>query len=198
MKHVRGAFVRPELHVIPVAPPHVLAFVEQVVEGVRPVRIDAERLEIELDEPRLGEPVVQIHDSQDNVGSVAGGLGEADRGGPAFNLVPKTGGNNFSGTYFGNLAGEWSQGDNVDDELKSFGIPTPAAIIRSWDTSFALSGPIKRDKVWFYSVARTFGAYTDIAGRFANANAGNPNLWEYVSDLSVTQRSAVRSVVAGM
>ena len=28
--------------------------------------------------------------------TVAGGLGEADRGGPAFNLVPKTGGNNFS------------------------------------------------------------------------------------------------------
>ena len=41
----------------------------------------------------------------------------------AFNLVPKTGGNTFSGTYFGNIAGEWSQGDNVDDELRSFGIP---------------------------------------------------------------------------
>ena len=55
--------------------------------------------------------------------TVAGGLGEADRGGPAFNLVPKTGGNTFAGTFFGNLAGKWSQGDNVDDELRSFGIP---------------------------------------------------------------------------
>ena len=129
--------------------------------------------------------------------TVAGGLGEADRGGPAFNLVPKTGGNNFSGTYFGNLAGKWSQGDNVDDELKSFGIPAPAAIIRSWDTSFALGGPIKRDKVWFYGVVRTFGAYTDIAGRFANANAGNPNRWDYVSDLAVTQRSASSRKISG-
>ena len=50
--------------------------------------------------------------------TVAGGLGEADRGGPAFNLIPKTGGNTFSGTYFGNIAGKWSQGDNVDDELQ--------------------------------------------------------------------------------
>ena len=57
--------------------------------------------------------------------TVAGGLGEADRGGPAFNLMPKTGGNNFAGTFFGNLAGEWSQGDNVDDELRAIGIPNP-------------------------------------------------------------------------
>ena len=50
--------------------------------------------------------------------TVAGGLGEADRGGPQFNIIPKTGGNTFSGTYFGNLAGSWSQSNNVDDELK--------------------------------------------------------------------------------
>ena len=112
--------------------------------------------------------------------TVAGGLGEADRGGPAFNLVPKTGGNNFNGTYFGNLAGKWSQGDNVDDELRSFGIPSAAAIIRSWDTSIAIGGPIMRDKVWFYGMARTFGSYNDIAGRFANANAGNATRWDYV------------------
>jgi hypothetical protein len=49
--------------------------------------------------------------------TVAGGLGEADRGGPAFNLIPKTGGNSFSGTYFGNIAGKWSQGDNIDDTI---------------------------------------------------------------------------------
>ena len=83
--------------------------------------------------------------------TVAGGLGEADRGGPQFNIVPKTGGNKFSGTYFGSLAGEWSQGNNVDDELKSFGIPAPTEIIKNWDTSFSMGGPIKRDKVWFYA-----------------------------------------------
>ena len=37
--------------------------------------------------------------------TVAGGLGEADRGGPQFNIVPKTGGNMFAGTFFANLAG---------------------------------------------------------------------------------------------
>jgi len=122
--------------------------------------------------------------------TVAGGLGEADRGGPAFNLVPKTGGNTYAGTFFGNIAGKWSQGDNVDDTLRSYGIPNPAAIIRSWDTSVSMGGPIKRDRVWFYGTTRTFGSYTDIAGRFANANAGNPLRWDYVVDQSIKQRSA--------
>ena len=49
--------------------------------------------------------------------TISGGLGEVDRGGPAFNLIPKTGGNTFSGTGFLSLAGKWSQGNNLDDEL---------------------------------------------------------------------------------
>ena len=53
--------------------------------------------------------------------TIAGGLAEVDRGGPAFNMIPKTGGNTFSGFYFGSLAGEWAQGSNIDDELRSFG-----------------------------------------------------------------------------
>ena len=129
--------------------------------------------------------------------TVSGGLGEADRGGPAFNLVPKTGGNTFAGTYFGNIAGEWSQSDNVDDELRAIGIPSPTKIIRSWDTSFSLGGPIMRDKVWFYATTRTFGNYTDIAGRFGNLNAGDPNRWDYVADPSITQRSAQSRKIVG-
>ncbi|HET7155077.1 MAG TPA: carboxypeptidase-like regulatory domain-containing protein, partial [Hyphomicrobiaceae bacterium] len=82
--------------------------------------------------------------------TVAGGLGEADRGGPQFNLVPKTGGNTFSGTIFGSTAGQWSQGDNLDDGLRAFGITELPAIIKNWDTSLAMGGPIKRDRLWFF------------------------------------------------
>jgi hypothetical protein len=130
--------------------------------------------------------------------TVAGGLGEADRGGPAFNLVPKTGGNTFSGTYFGSIAGKWSQGDNVDDQLRSFGIPAPATIIRSWDTSFAMGGPIVKDRLWFYGTTRAIGAYTDIAGRFGNLNAGDPSRWDYIVDQSIKQRSATSRKIGGV
>ena len=130
--------------------------------------------------------------------TVAGGLGEADRGGPQFNIIPKTGGNTFAGSYFGNLAGAWSQSNNVDDELRSFGIPRPTKIIRNWDTSFSLGGPIKRDRVWFYATTRTIGEYTDIAGRFGNLNAGNPTNWAYVVDPSIKSRTVgSRKTLAG-
>src|SRR5262245_17103559 len=133
--------------------------------------------------------------------TVAGGLGEADRGGPQFNIVPKTGGNTFNGTYFGSLAGEWSQGNNVDDTLKSYGIPDPTKIIKNWDTSVALGGPIMRDRIWFYGVARTLGEYSDIAGRFGNLNAGlntgAPGDWAYVVDPSIKSRTAGSRKVGG-
>ena len=44
--------------------------------------------------------------------TVGGATGEADRGAPSINLVPKSGGNTFSGTVFGNTAGSWSQGSH--------------------------------------------------------------------------------------
>ena len=39
---------------------------------------------------------------------VGGGLGETDTGGPIMNIVPRSGGNTFSGTAFTSIAGDWS------------------------------------------------------------------------------------------
>ena len=129
--------------------------------------------------------------------TVTGGLGEVDRGGPQFNIIPKTGGNSFSGTYFGSYAGDWSQGDNLDDELRAFGIGDVPAIIKNWDTSFALGGPIVRDRLWFFANVRTFGAHTDLAGLYDNGAAGDPNRWDYQEDRSVRQRSAEDKKIGG-
>jgi hypothetical protein len=122
--------------------------------------------------------------------TIAGGLAEVDRGGPAFNMIPKTGGNTFSGFYFGSLAGEWSQGSNIDAELESFGFVDQAALIRNWDTNFAFSGPILRDKIWFFANARTIGTYQDSPNRYGNLNASSPNLWTYARDTSVKVRNS--------
>jgi hypothetical protein len=129
--------------------------------------------------------------------TVAGGFGEADRGGPQFNIVPRTGGNTFSGNYFGSIAGKWSQGTNLDDELRSYGILDPPEIIKSWDTSFAMGGPIKRDRIWFYAVTRTMGAYSGILGFYANQNAGDVAKWTYVPDRNVQERNAASQKIGG-
>src|SRR5215470_11536836 len=89
--------------------------------------------------------------------TIAGGLGETDRGGPAFNLVPKTGGNKFSGTGFLSTAGKWSQGDNLTDQLRSYGITNVPALVKNWDTNIAVGGPILKDRLWFFNNVRSYG-----------------------------------------
>jgi len=121
--------------------------------------------------------------------TVAGGMGEVDRGGPAFNIIPKTGGNNFNGTAFLSTAGKWSQGSNLDDELRSAGL-TAIGLIKNWDTNLSVGGPIKRDRLWFFNNLRSYGTHQEIPGLFANANALDPSKWSYVKDPNVKARSA--------
>jgi hypothetical protein len=122
--------------------------------------------------------------------AVSGGLGDADIGGPAINLVPRTGGNNFSGNVFFNNAGEWSQGSNVDDRLRAIGINESPALIKSWDASFSMGGPIVRDRLWFYGTVRSFGNQTANVNLYRNLNEGNASQWSYIPDLAVPSRQA--------
>src|SRR5687768_2887994 len=130
--------------------------------------------------------------------TIAGGLAEVDRGGPAFNMIPRTGGNTFTGTYFANYAGDWSQGSNIDDRLRGLGFTDNAALIKSWDTNFALGGPIFRDHVWFYGNVRSDGTYQDVPRVFANANAGDPTKWTYAADPGIKVRSAASNFITGV
>jgi len=136
-----------------------------------------------------------IGESQEIQVTVAGGLGETDRGGPAFNLVPKTGGNKFSGTGFLSTAGKWSQGDNLTDQLKSFGLTSVPALDKNWDTNIAVGGPIFKDRLWFFNNVRSYGTHQEIPGLYANKNAGDPNAWTYVKDTSVPGRSAAAKMI---
>jgi len=126
--------------------------------------------------------------------TIAGGLGETDRGGPAFNLIPKTGGNKFSGTGFLSTAGAWSQGDNLNDTLKSYGLNIPT-LRKNWDTNFALGGPIVKDRLWFFNNFRSYGSHQDVAGLFGNKNAGDATKWYYQRDDSLAGRAAAAKMI---
>ena len=122
--------------------------------------------------------------------NISGGLGEAEKGGIYLNVVPKSGGNTFKGEAFASGAGSWSQGSNLDDTLRSFGIQNPPTIHNNYDASGAFGGPIRKDRLWFYGTVRYFGQAQDIPGAYANANAGNPNAWTYVANQAITNRNA--------
>jgi hypothetical protein len=130
--------------------------------------------------------------------TISGGLGETERGGPQFNMVPREGGNSFSGSFFFSNAGKWSQGDNLDDELRAFGINEVPAIIKNWDTNFAMGGPIVRDRLWFFGNVRSFGSHNDLAGLYGNVVAGDPTRWDYVLDPNLKSRSANDKKIAGI
>ena len=59
--------------------------------------------------------IMDVPNSQEMNLTLSGGLGEAEVGGTNVNIIPKTGGNTFAGTFFGSTAGSWSQGSNLDD-----------------------------------------------------------------------------------
>ena len=130
--------------------------------------------------------------------TIAGGLGETDRGGPAFNMIPRTGGNSFSGTYFLSYAGEWAQSSNLDDRLRGFGINEVPGLIKNYDTNFALGGPIARDRLWFFANARMFGSQSDVPGLYGNRNAGNPNAFTYAQDTSLKSRNANSKMIGAI
>ena len=120
--------------------------------------------------------------------TVSGGMGESDTGGPVMNLVPRAGGNQFRGTAFYNLAGDWSRGDNVSDEQRAAGITETPGIIKAYDGSVSYGGPIKRDRLWFYGSIRQLNTETAVEGIVANANAGNLARWDWARDDSLPAR----------
>ena len=130
--------------------------------------------------------------------TVAGGLGETDIGGPVFNIVPRSGGNTFAGQAFMNTAGSWSRGNNLNDELRAIGITETPGIIKSYDGSVSLGGPIVRDRLWFYGSYRKLNTETAVVGIVGNANAFDLSRWDWVRDDSVTARQSVgRSMYIG-
>jgi hypothetical protein len=121
---------------------------------------------------------------------VSGGLGEAENGEPRINLVPQSGGNTFRGQGFYSGAGKWSAGNNITPELEAQRITAPPIILKLWDVSGSVSGPVLRDKLWFFGNARQYGNYQTVEGVIGNLYAGDATRWEYAPDASIQARTA--------
>jgi carboxypeptidase family protein len=116
--------------------------------------------------------------------TTAGSLGEVESGGPVMNIVPRSGGNTFSGNFNFAWANDALQGSNFTDELKAAGVAAPNELIKSYDLSGAVGGPIQQDRLWFFTTARAQGSSSYITNMYYNLNAGDPNAWLYVPDYS--------------
>jgi hypothetical protein len=105
----------------------------------------------------------------------SGGLGEAEVGGPAINVVPKTGGNTLKGSAYGAYVGSGMVSSNYTDALKAAGLASPLQILKLWDANAGVGGPIRKDRVWFFANYRDEGAWATIPGIFAG------NQWQNIT-----------------
>src|SRR6185503_18112728 len=144
-----------------------------------------------------GGYVADVANAQEVNVQISGALGESETGGASINIVPRTGGNKFAGNYFmtytqgpygtdgllrdgGFLTGGWFSENN--GKFPEIGQPRPDGkrtnaypLIRDYDTSGAFGGPIKRDRLWFFSRARAWqkDSWSRQTERiWDNANAG--------------------------
>jgi len=125
-----------------------------------------------------------IGNAQEVTMLTSGGLGEFETAGLTMNIVPKQGGNRFSGLAFVSGFSEGMQSDNFTPELQARGATQPTPVTRVYDVNTSAGGPILVDRLWYYFTFRVQGQRQNTQNVFYNLNAGNPNAWTYVPDLS--------------
>ena len=118
-----------------------------------------------------------VSGAQEVVLSTSGGLGEAETAGVILNVIPRDGGNNFSGQFSASGANGAMQGSNYTQSLKDQGLKTPSELLSVYDVNPMGGGRIVRDKLWFYLTYRQTGGERTVPGMWINKNAGNPNAW---------------------
>ena len=94
---------------------------------------------------------------------------EVSAAGVHINLIPREGGNAFSGSGFVGYTGSSFQSNNLTPELQQKGLRQGDAADYVYDVNAAAGGPIKRDRLWF------FGSYRDIANANVIANSFYPD-----------------------
>ena len=95
--------------------------------------------------------------------------------------MPKSGGNKYSGLLFVSGTSSGLSGSNLTQRVKDLGFQTDAKVKNTYDINPAFGGPIKQDKLWFFTSTRFFG-YQNYTGMLGNRNAGIDNVWTFVPD----------------
>jgi hypothetical protein len=142
--------------------------------------VDGLSLGASLNGTGVSYTVADVGNAAEIVFTTAGQLGESEVGGPSMNLVPRQGGNRFSGLFFVNGANDSFASTNYTPELKAAGLPAPVNLLKIWDVNAGIGGPILHDRLWFFSAARYQGN-RKTAPINLNANADDPTKWTYVS-----------------
>jgi len=101
---------------------------------------------------------------------------DVSAGGPHLNLIPREGGNVFSGATYVGYTGSAFQSDNLSQSLIDRGLKTPDSVDLIYDVNVSVGGPIKRDKLWFFASHRNVGNNNIVANSFYPD--GSPGIYD--------------------
>lgn len=91
---------------------------------------------------------------------------ETMTGGVRANMIPKEGGNSFSGSFFTTYTNADLQSDNTSQELIDAGLPEAAELTELRDLNLSAGGPVRADRLWWYASVRFEGAEKEQPGSF--------------------------------
>ncbi len=140
--------------------------------------------------------------SQEVSYETTGAGADVSAGGVRVNMIPREGGNRFSGAFFSAWSdGAW-QGDNLSDDLKAQGLTAVDKIDKIYDFNLSIGGPVKQDKLWFFSSIRKWGVNSPVADVFytpenvpfptgyAQCKAGTVSCEQGIDDQQITSAMA--------
>ena len=105
--------------------------------------------------------------SQEMAMTTSGNNAEVAAGGLRLNMIPKDGGNQFSGSnYVGFTLNEGWQADNFTQGMKDLGLTSNQGVTNIHDVNPAIGGPILQDRLWYFTSARAISVDELFAGAF--------------------------------
>src|SRR5262245_47509583 len=87
---------------------------------------------------------------------------ESQSGGVRANVIPKEGGNRYSAFFLGSYA----PGDFQSANLGNLALKSVNELKYIYDANAAVGGPIKKDRLWFFTSFRRWGERETVAGAF--------------------------------
>lgn len=125
--------------------------------------------------------IPNIFHAQEIVSETGGLSAESPTSYGVVNVIPKEGGNRFSGAIGGIFTHDSLQSRALSQEVIDRGGNSPPGIRHLREVHFAVGGPIVRDKLWFFTPHRFIDTENQAPNTFYNLNQGGAL---YAPDLS--------------
>ena len=114
-------------------------------------------------------------------------------GGVFINMVTKSGTNRFGSSALFTYQGEGTQADNIDEDLRNFGLrPNAAAVDRITNINVNAGGPLVRNRAFYFAALNDQRTHVNVVGFPAVGNFNDDEIIEKTDITSVFARPTVQ------